>query len=255
LSFGYHIASLVSMKKMNAVHLKDLSFSFDSKKMGPPLLTVDSYSAALGTLNLLLGANGVGKSTLLRLIAGKHLVPNGGIQVLGRDPFSQPMGMADVCLVSGYFPLTMDLEVAELLAAAEKKPEYAGSGLKKELVDLLEVDPGWRMHRVSTGQRRRVDLLLALLADPKVLLLDEVTSDLDILCRIDLLEWLADRAAKDRKTIFLATHILDGLEKWADQLLFLGFGKVLYQGAIPKRDSLVRFAVKTMRKDIKAKKK
>lgn len=243
------------MKKMRspvqpAIEIDNLFFSFDSVDLARPLLQIEQYIAQKGSLNLLLGANGVGKSTLLRVMAGKHIVLRNQVKVLGNCPFSDPMSISDISLVSGYFPMNLDLEVAELIQAAKKKAEFGGERLLKELLALLSVDPAWRMHRVSTGQRRRVDLLLALVVDPKVLLLDEVTSDLDVLCRLDLMTWLATRARKTGMTVVLATHILDGLEKWAHQILFLGYGKVLFQGPYRAKGRFVDFVVRKMRQDL-----
>ena len=77
------------------------------------------------------------------------------------------------------------------------------------------------MHRVSNGQRRRVDLLLSFLRNPKVVLLDEVTSDLDILTRQRLLAWLETQTKAKKMTVIFATHILDGMTEWASHLLFI----------------------------------
>ena len=78
------------------------------------------------------------------------------------------------------------------------------------------------MCRVSDGQRRRVQLLLGLLWPCEVLLLDEVTTDLDVIARGDLLAFL--RAQKT--TILYATHILEGLEDWATHLAYLHDGRI-----------------------------
>lgn len=174
-------------------------------------LEIPMYSRAL-----LLGANGSGKSTLLRILSGKHLVKKGDLKILGRDPFSGGDGGL-VHYVGGNFPLEFDVSVEDLL---QSFGDVSGA-YKKELLDLLGIRPTWRMHAVSSGQRRRVDLLLSLLRPPKLFLLDEVTSELDILMRQELLAWLKTRCQEKKMTVVFATHILDGLEKWADQLVFL----------------------------------
>jgi len=78
------------------------------------------------------------------------------------------------------------------------------------------------MCRVSDGQRRRVQLLLGLLWPCRVLLLDEVTTDLDVIARGDLLAFLRAQAT----TILYATHILEGLEDWATHLAYLHRGRI-----------------------------
>jgi CCR4-NOT complex subunit CAF16 len=178
-----------------------------------------------------LGANGIGKSTLLRLLAGKHMIQGGAIRVLGRDPFSGGLGPSEVSLVAERFPFELDIEVAEIL---ERARDRVARDVLEELLALLAVDPRWRMHRVSNGQRRRVDLLLTLIYQPRVLLLDEVTSDLDILGRQQLLRWLKRRTDEGQMSVVLATHILDGMDRWASHVAFLSPGRLRHFGAPPK---------------------
>lgn len=91
-------------------------------------------------------------------------------------------------------------------------------GRRDELVRILMIDLNWRMHQVSNGQRRRVQIMLALLRPFKVCLLDEVTSSLDMMVRYDLMHWLKDQAVKFGATIIYATHIFDGLDFWPSHL-------------------------------------
>jgi CCR4-NOT complex subunit CAF16 len=212
---------------MKAIEISGLSFGYGDR----PVFGSLSFDIPAGARCLVLGANGVGKSTLLRLLAGKHMIHGGAIRVLGRDPFSGELGLADVSLVAEKFPFELDIEVAEILERARGRvaPE-----LLEELLELLAVDPRWRMHRVSNGQRRRVDLLLTLIHQPRVLLLDEVTSDLDILGRQQLLRWLKKRTDEGRMSVILATHILDGMDRWASHVAFLSPGRLRHFGAPPK---------------------
>jgi CCR4-NOT complex subunit CAF16 len=90
----------------------------------------------------------------------------------------------------------------------------------------LQVDLEWHLHRLSSGQRRRVQLLLGLLDPADVVLLDEVTADLDVLSRAGLLSFLKDDSARRGTTLVYATHVLDGLTRWATHLCFLSPGFV-----------------------------
>ena len=92
---------------------------------------------------------------------------------------------------------------------------------KNTLLKLLEIDPDWRMHLLSDGQRRRVQLFLALLRPFQVLFLDEVVAVLDILCRKRLLQFLTQESTDRKATIIFATHVFDGLEEWTTHLLWL----------------------------------
>ena len=82
------------------------------------------------------------------------------------------------------------------------------------------------MHRVSDGQRRRVQILLDLERTLRVVLLDEVTAELDVLARADLLAFLRQESATAGLTVIYASHVLDGLEAFATHLAFLSPGRL-----------------------------
>ena len=92
---------------------------------------------------------------------------------------------------------------------------------RDELVEMLGIDLNWRMHQLSDGQRRRVQLLLGLIRPFKVLLLDEITTSLDVCVRQDLLQWLEKESCDRGATIIYATHIFDGLDEWPTHLTYL----------------------------------
>ena len=207
-----------------AIELRRLRFSYPGSD--GPVFDGLSLAVSTGSRCLLLGGNGVGKSTLLRLVAGRYLLPPPMLEVLGRPAFHDTTLSAEVAFLGGTFPFVADISVDEILAG---RPGV-DPGRREHLIKVLEVDRGWRMHQVSDGQRRRVQILLDLEQSVRVVLLDEVTADLDILARVELLRFLR-RESEDRQvTTVYATHVLDGLQDWATHLMFLG------------RDGLRRFA-------------
>ena len=103
---------------------------------------------------------------------------------------------------------------------------------RDELVALLGIDLKWRMHQLSDGQRRRVQIMLQLLRPVEVLLLDEITTDLDLITRQDFLEHLKLMSERDGVTIVYATHIFDGLDDWPTHLAFISDGKLARFGTV-----------------------
>jgi CCR4-NOT complex subunit CAF16 len=104
---------------------------------------------------------------------------------------------------------------------------------RDELVEMLGIDLNWRMHQLSDGQRRRVQLLLGLIRPFKILLLDEITTSLDVCVRQDLLRWLERESEVRKATIIYATHIFDGLDDWPTHLTYLtDSGNTGWQGKI-----------------------
>jgi CCR4-NOT complex subunit CAF16 len=176
---------------------------------------------------IVVGRNGAGKTTLLHILSGKHMVPEAKVLVLGRPAFHDTTLAADVTFLGGAFKFDVDVVVADILA----RTPGVDPARRDRLLATLGVNPGWHMHRISDGQRRRVQILLGLLRPAKLLLLDEVTTDLDLICRVDLLELLREETEKGA-TILYATHILDALEDWATHVAHLVHGKLVRFAAL-----------------------
>ena len=209
-----------------AIEVRDLTFSYPGAR--EPVLHQLSFALPAGARCLLLGANGAGKSTLLRLVAGRHMLGPDVIRVLGRPAFEDTALTADVAFLGGPFPFAADISVRDLLNArpgVDPKRRAAVLG-------MLDVDPAWRMHQVSDGQRRRVQLLLDLERTLRVILLDEVTAELDVLARADLLRFLREESDARGVTIVYASHVLDGLQDFATDVAFLSRGRLRFFGSV-----------------------
>ena len=205
---------------MAAIDIKDLNFDFG----GPSILQQINFELKTGSRCLLVGANGAGKSTLLRIIAGKHLV-KGKVYALEKDVFNQSAG--GVTYLGTEWAnnpvVRRDVPVSRLLKTlgAQRHPERCS-----ELLDIMDVNPDWHMHQISDGQRRRVQIVLGLLEPWDLLLLDEVTVDLDVLVRQDLLTFLKRETDTRKATILYATHIFDGLGEWPTHIAHMYHGLI-----------------------------
>ena len=230
-----------SEKKEEPMHVnvKDLTFGYVGRE---PVLRNLNMQLTDGARCLLIGANGAGKSTILRILSGRHLTkPDEAVTVIGRSAFHDTTlnfersyldtdwGMRTVAFAGYGCPLQADIPVYGMMTKLQEEyPER-----RDELIKLLGIDPQWRMHQVSDGQRRRVQIFLGLLRPFKLLLLDEVTVSLDVVVRVDLLKWLKVESETRGATILYATHIFDGLDDWPTHLHYLcNKGHTGWQGKI-----------------------
>jgi CCR4-NOT complex subunit CAF16 len=213
---------------MAVIHVDGLDFRYP--RSAGLALAGFSLTVEAGRRVLLVGRNGAGKSTLLHLLAGKHLVPPEKVRVLGRPAFHDTSLVEDVTFLGGPFRFDVDIPVADIL----RRTPGVDPARRDRLVDVLGVDPGWHMHRISDGQRRRVQILLGLLRPSRVLLLDEVTTDLDLIARLDLLELLRRESEEHGATILYATHIFDALEEWGTDVAFLEAGRLVRMVPLPE---------------------
>lgn len=205
-----------------SVETHNLTYTFPDYSTGISNVTL---SLPPRSRTLLVGANGAGKTTLLRLLAGKRLAPRRAIRVSGVDPFADSVeGVTYLGLewVLNAIVRT-DIGVDELLRSVGGDVYPAR---RDELVDVLDVDTAWRMHAVSDGERRRVQLAMGLLRPWSVLLLDEITVDLDVWSRARFLGWLRQETEARECTIVYATHVLDNLAGWPTHLVHMHLGTV-----------------------------
>ena len=164
-------------------------------------------------------------------MAGKRLAPSDTIAIAGTDPFKD--GLEGVTYLGAEWVLNnivrTDMDVPTLLASigGNAYPER-----RDELVQILDIDLSWRMHAVSDGERRRVQLAMGLLRPWQVLLLDEITVDLDLLSRSNFLTFLKRETESRPCTIVYATHILDNLSQWPTHLVHMHLGTVKQWGPI-----------------------
>mmetsp|Transcript_20119 Transcript_20119/g.59977 ORF Transcript_20119/g.59977 Transcript_20119/m.59977 type:complete len:330 (-) Transcript_20119:124-1113(-) len=232
----------------HAVKVDQLDFAYPSSlPTEEERLVLRGFNMQLapGSRCLLLGANGSGKSTLLKVLAGKHLTSGDRVKVMGKDSFRDlslnltrafmdtQWGMRTVAFAGYGCPLQADIRVGGMM----RKLQDAYPERRDELMELLGVDPEWRMHRVSDGQRRRVQLLLGLVRPFDILLLDEVTTCLDVIVRQDLLRWLQKECETRGSTVLYATHIFDGLDDWPTHMHYLNReGQTGWQGTMDELD-------------------
>lgn len=160
----------------------------------------------------------------------------GFVSVLGKDSFhdtalnseraflATDWGRRSVAFTGHGLPLQADVAVRDMMA--DQQNQYLPR--RNELVDLLGIDVDWRMHQLSDGQRRRVQIMLQLLRPVAVLLLDEITTDLDLITRQDFLNYLRDC----NTTIVYATHIFDGLDGWATHIAYMDGGRLSKFGRV-----------------------
>jgi len=221
------------------IDIKDLTFGYAGRD---PVLKNLNVQLTDGARCLLIGANGAGKSTILRILSGRHLCkPDEAVMVLGRNAFRDntlnfhrsyldtDWGMRTVAFAGYGCPLQADIPVHKMMEKLQAEyPER-----RDALIKLLGIDPNWRMHQVSDGQRRRVQIFLGLIRPFKILLLDEVTVSLDVVVRQDLLKFLRVESETRGATIIYATHIFDGLDDWPTHMHYLtNKGSTGWQGLI-----------------------
>jgi CCR4-NOT complex subunit CAF16 len=188
----------------------------------PKLLNVNCAFRS-GSRVLVAGANGAGKSTLLSIMGGKKMVPRDQCALFGKGVFHDS-SLNAVRMYCGDWWRTdffFNISVAELIGESRVATERV-----QKLVDIMQINLSWRINAISDGQRRRCQLLECLAEEKSVYILDEITTDLDLFARENLLRFLREESEQKGATIFYATHIFDHLAEWATDVLFFSKAEV-----------------------------
>jgi ABC-2 type transport system ATP-binding protein len=184
-----------------------------------------------GAVYVLVGPNGAGKTTALRVLLDLVRADAGTASVLSRDTVREGASVRALC---GYVPERQDagyewMTVQQLLAHhASYRPTW-DRAYAAELMAALEVRDHTRFGRLSKGEARRVQLVMALAHRPPVLLLDEPTDGLDPVMRGQGLSLLSDHIAENGSTLLISTHLVYEVEGLGDNLGVLREGKLTAQ--------------------------
>ena len=194
-----------------------LSFGYSSSHQ---VLTNISLSLDNGHIHGLLGCNGIGKTTLLKLICGIMRPQRGEVRVCGVDPFERNAEMMRELMI---IPEEFDLPNISLERyAAVTSPFYPrfNKGQMLGYCQEFHVNPAERLHSMSMGQRKKAYLAFALACNVKMLLLDEPTNGLDIPSKSTFRRILAGYVTDDRMVV-ISTHQVADVEQLLDSIVIL----------------------------------
>ena len=208
---------------MNALEIKNLTKTYPGFTLGPLNLTLPT-----GCIMGLIGENGAGKTTAIRLILDMIQKDGGTVTILGRD------NQQDLQLTKEEIGVVMDeAGIPECLTAEQvgrimkhtfpawNEAQYAA------LIRKLSIPEGKPFKDFSRGMKMKLGIAIALSHGSKLLILDEATSGLDPVVRDEVLDMFMDFTRDENHSILISSHIVSDLEKLCDYVAFLHKGKLL----------------------------
>ncbi len=214
------------MSTTNAISARDLTKSYG----GVDALRGVSFEVGVGEVFGLLGPNGAGKTTTVEILEGYRSRDGGDASVLGFDPGDAPRNLRErigvVLQHSDQSPLLTVREAHRMFAGYYARPRDVDEVI--ELVGLTDKRDA-RVRTLSGGQKRRLDLGIALVGDPELVFLDEPTTGFDPAARRSAWEMIRSLRALG-KTILLTTHYLDEAQQLADRVAVIRAGLIVAQG-------------------------
>lgn len=186
-----------------------------------------TFAIPQGRVCGLVGANGAGKTTMLRMLAGLTRPTTGNMAVNGVPPADDPAFLSDIGFLAQDIPLYRRWTVADhLRMGAATNPRW-DDALARDRLSALNVPLQQQVRTLSGGQRAQVALALCLAKRPRLLLLDEPVAALDPLARRDFLATLAGAVADGNLTVVLSSHLVGDLERICDYLVVVMAGQAV----------------------------
>ena len=208
---------------MNAIEIKGLTKQYKDFTLGPMDLALP-----MGCVLGLVGENGAGKSTTIRLIMNAAGRDSGQVQVMGLDnlspEFREMKENIGVVLDETCVPEFITArQLGKILAGAYRNWDEAAYN---SWISRFQLPPNKKYKEYSRGMTMKLGIAAAMSHGAKLLLLDEATSGLDPMVREELLEVFAEFAAQDDHAVLISSHIVSDLEKICDYIAFIHKGKL-----------------------------
>lgn len=208
---------------MNALEIRDLTKAYQGFRLGGLDLTLPS-----GCIMGLIGENGAGKSTTIKLILDMISKDGGSVKILGRD------GADDTVLVREDVGVVMDevgipecLTVSQIGKVMKNIFRNWDEAAYDQLVTRFSLPNEKQFKDFSRGMKMKTGIAIALSHDAKLLLLDEATSGLDPVVRDEVVDLLSEFTREENHSILISSHIVSDLEKLCDYVAFLHKGKLM----------------------------
>jgi len=222
----------------HAIEVRGLRKSFGALEV---LKGVD-FEVARGSIFALLGSNGAGKTTVVRILSTLLRADSGSAQVTGVEVAGNGRRIREVISLTGQFAAVDEIltgrENLVLVARLRhlKDPGAIADGLLERFA--LTDAAGRRVATYSGGMRRRLDIAMSLIGAPQVIFLDEPTTGLDPEARLEV--WAAvRRLAASGTTVLLTTQYLDEAEQLADRIAILHEGRIIQNGTLAELKRLI----------------
>jgi ABC-2 type transport system ATP-binding protein len=224
-----------------AIRVRGLEKSYKQKKEQLRVLRGVDFDVAPGSIFALLGSNGAGKTTVVRILSTLLKADAGTAMVDGFDVAAQPASVrASIALTGQFAAVDETLTGRENLVLMGRLRHLKGADrIADDLLGRFGLTDaaGRRAGTYSGGMRRRLDIAMSLLGNPPVIFLDEPTTGLDPQARLEV--WQAVRElAGQGTTVLLTTQYLDEAEQLADQIAILHQGRIIASGTLAELKQL-----------------
>lgn len=227
---------------MAVVEVRDLTYRYGSK----PALRDLSLDVPEGSIYALLGPNGSGKTTLLQILTGLRRTQQGHASILGRDVSAlRAADRESIGYIAEGQALPRWMRIEQLGAyLAPLYPTWDAS-LAASLRERFELDPSRKVKTLSRGEHMKAALLCALAPRPRLLLMDEPFTGMDVIVKDELVRGLLETSGSEGWTVLICSHDLEELNLLADRVGLINAGEMVFSASMDELHT--RFPRATLR--------
>jgi ABC-2 type transport system ATP-binding protein len=212
---------------------------FKGRKVFAEAVRGISLDIGVGEIVGLIGPNGAGKTTTLKMLSGILYPTEGQVEVMGFLPFKREKAfLKKITFISGQRnQLFWDLpaqEYFDFCKVVYEIPERLFQRNLRKLVELAEIEDILKVpqRKLSFGQRKRCELVAALLHDPEVIFLDEPTNALDLINARKIREFIKEKGKEGECSIILTSHNMSDIEQVCERVIIINAGRIVFDGGI-----------------------
>lgn len=218
------------------IKISDLKFTIEDKE----ILSHINLNIKDGTIFGIIGPNGVGKTTLLRCIAGIYDINCGEILYDEKKVYDNIAVKEKIGYVAdeNIFPLSFKVE--SIVKYYKMTYKNFDSDKFNELNKIFCIPLNKYIFQLSKGMKMRLSIMLAFSIKAKYLILDEPTSGLDVILKKKLLKIFSDEVYENKTTIIISSHHLDELERICDEVAIINEGKITYENSIDNMKNKIK---------------
>lgn len=215
------------------LEIKDLNKSYGKTKV----LTDINLTIEENKIYGLLGRNGVGKTTLLKLMSGQLIRNSGEIKLGGEEIFENQKVIEDICLVREFNSSTKEIKVKNILRAARGLYRNWDNDYEDFLIKEFGLNTKKKLIKLSTGNQTIVGLIIGLASKTRITMFDEPTLGLDAAMRYKFYNLLLDDYEKNPRTVIISTHLIDEVTNLFEEVIILNDEKIALKDKV---DSLTK---------------
>lgn len=210
------------------IYVNEAAYSYDNV----PVLEKVSFEEKEPVITGLWGRNGAGKTTLMRLLAG-HQRPHGGtVQVMGSEPYGNPVAARHVCYMQEDHPFSPIWTVQDALRFGRYFNANWDQATADRLVETFRLDRKKKVSKLSKGMKSALQFIIGLSSHADITILDEPTNGLDAGMRRKLYEALRESHEESPRLILISTHHIEEVQTLCESLVVMHKGKLLHHQPI-----------------------